>query len=138
MTDEVMPVPEADEGSGATGFPPETGVEPISLPTDPPRPLWQRVWAWLTEAQTPESLAEQGQELDTAIAAAPENPVNYLLRGEYFLTNENPDAAEADFRMALDLANQQVEHANWGFVAQVVADRAQVGLKKAQARQRRG
>ncbi|MCB9450726.1 MAG: hypothetical protein H6672_04770 [Anaerolineaceae bacterium] len=136
MTDEVMPVPEADEGSDAAGSLLETVDEPVSFPTDPPRPFWQRVWAWLTDVQTPESLAEQARELDAAIAAEPENPVNYMLRGEYHLTNENPDAAEADFRLALDLASQQVEHANWGFVAQVVADRAQVGLKQAQQRRR--
>lgn len=135
MIDEAMPQPEADEGDGESL--PETVDEPVSAPASPPRsPLWKQVWAWLVGNTEPETLAEQRRELDAAIAADPDTPVNYVLRGEYFLTSDDPDAAEADFRRALDLAAHQAVESDWGFVAQAVEDRALVGLKKAEQRGR--
>jgi len=126
MTDEVMPQSGADNGAS------DEPVMPAAAPLR--RPWWIQVWARLVERRDPDTLADQRHELDTAIAANPDTAVNYLLRGEYLLTNGDPGAAEADFRRAFDLAARQLAGSDWGLVAQAVADRALVGLKKTQER----
>lgn len=133
MIDEAMTQPEADAGDGES--PPETADGTVSAPASQPRaPLWKQIWAWLVGNVEPDTLAEQRRELDAAIAADPDTPINYVLRGELFLTSDDPDAAAADFHRALDLAAHQALESDWGFVAQVVEDRALVGLKKVQGR----
>jgi hypothetical protein len=131
MTDEVMPQSGVDDGNDDSPPVDEPAMPPATLPR---RPWWKQAWAGLLEQRDPVALAEQRHALDSAIAANPDVPVNYLLRGEFLLTNGDPGAAEADFRRALDLAAQQLENADWGFIAQAVEDRARVGLKKAQER----
>jgi tetratricopeptide (TPR) repeat protein len=71
------------------------------------------------------------RSLNRAIAEHPEAPTNYVLRGELALEIKAYDQAISDFKKALELASIQVETSNWGIVAQVMQDRAQLGLSEA-------
>lgn len=73
-------------------------------------------------------------ELNDAVALHPDNPTNYMLRGETYLEINKPEFALADFEKAFELASGHLEQTNWGFVMQVVQDRAQRGLLKAKQR----
>ena len=57
-----------------------------------------------------------------------------MLRGEVYLEMGAFDLAADDFRRALSLAAGQVEQNDWGLIAQVMEDRAQVGLQEAERR----
>ena len=78
-----------------------------------------------------ERLAARLRALDRAIAAAPDAPVNYVLRGELRLKLREREAAAADFQTALALADGAFTASDWGLVAQALADRALVGLRRA-------
>jgi Tfp pilus assembly protein PilF len=105
-------------------------VEERSIPDETrPLSLRGRVRRWLF----PESdRAQRLQALDDAIALYPDTPSNYVVRGELYLEVKQVDLAVLDFRRALDLASRQVETNDWGFIAQVMQDRAQHGLDRAQ------
>ncbi len=74
------------------------------------------------------------QALSGAIDLYPDSSMNYVLRGELYLSFDEPALAEADFRQALSLAQADYETSRWGLVAQAVQDRARVGLAKAAGR----
>jgi Tfp pilus assembly protein PilF len=70
------------------------------------------------------------QALDLAIERAPDAPVNYLLRGEYWLEVGEVDLARQDLQMARDLAKGQAEASDWGYIYQSYHDRAEELLKR--------
>jgi hypothetical protein len=70
------------------------------------------------------------QALDLAIECAPDAPVNYLLRGEYWLEVGEVDLARQDLEAARDLAKGQVESSDWGYIYQSYHDRAEALLKR--------
>ena len=76
------------------------------------------------------------RELNHAIAAHPEVPTNYVLRGELALETRDHAQAAADFEKALELASVQVQTDNWGIMAQAMQDRAYKGLTEARRRLR--
>ena len=76
-------------------------------------------------------MAARLRRLDRAIAAAPDAPVNYVLRGELRLKLRDRDQAAADFQRALALTDEAFRASDWGLVAQALADRALVGLRRA-------
>lgn len=63
--------------------------------------------------------------LDLAIEQQPEAPVNYLLRGEYWLEMGEPAAAQRDLLTALDLAEKALAASDWGYIYQSYIDRAE-------------
>jgi hypothetical protein len=75
------------------------------------------------------SAVDQLIHLTEAIAAAPDEPGNYILRGELYLALRQVEAAKADFEQAYTLALAQVESDDWGLAAQVNCDRALLGLE---------
>ena len=87
--------------------------------------------AALIGAKRRERLAARLRRLDRAIAAAPDAPVNYVLRGELRLKLRDRDQAAADFQRALALTDEAFRASDWGLVAQALADRALVGLRRA-------
>jgi hypothetical protein len=71
-------------------------------------------------------------ELNVSIEFAPNSPTNYVLRGELFLERREYHLAQADFEMALELADAFDPEEGWGLVEQVMRDRALDGLVKVQ------
>ncbi|PJF45205.1 MAG: hypothetical protein CUN55_00110 [Phototrophicales bacterium] len=71
--------------------------------------------------------------LDRAIDSNPNAAINYVLRGELWLLNEEYHAAIADFEKAIMLAEQEVELCDWVYLPQAILDRARQGLKMAKA-----
>jgi tetratricopeptide (TPR) repeat protein len=70
--------------------------------------------------------------LNDAIDLYPEAAMNYVLRGELLLKSGRIEQSIRDLERALALAQRAFETNNWGVVAQVVQDRAQRGLERAQ------
>jgi len=91
--------------------------------------FWQRLMNLLPSA---EKQRRQLEELNTAIALHPDVAANYVLRGELHLKNNAPEQALEDFQQALELASYQLDRDNWGFLDQVMQDRALYGIKQAQ------
>ncbi len=71
--------------------------------------------------------------LNRAIDGNPQAAINYVLRGELWLKNEQPEAAIADFQAGIALAEAELENSDWDYLQQTIIDRAQQGLKMAQA-----
>lgn len=94
----------------------------ISEPVAPG--LWSRFRAAF-------SVEERWSSLNWAIAAYPDAPTNFLLRGELLLARGDIHGAIMDFRRALELATAAVERDDWGVVAQTTQDRALTGLRDA-------
>jgi len=69
--------------------------------------------------------------LTDAIAAKPEAPMNYVLRGELMLNEREYFLAYSDFVRALALAERALQTKRWGLLAQVARDRAAAGLTEA-------
>jgi hypothetical protein len=86
------------------------------------RPFWQR---WREDI-----LEDRLDDLNLGIELYPQNPTNYVLRGELFLEQHQEELARSDFETALQLANEQVISDRWGLVAQSVQDRAIMGLRR--------
>jgi len=62
--------------------------------------------------------------LNLAVERAPDAPVNYLLRGEYWLEHQRPSLAREDLEQALMLAQTQLDTLDWGYIYQSYIDRA--------------
>jgi len=69
--------------------------------------------------------------LTAAIELHPDAPANYVLRGELLLEGGDDELAVSDFHKALELAEDQAETANWGYIYRALADRAREGLRRA-------
>jgi hypothetical protein len=106
------------------------------LPENPnltPAPtLIDRLRGWLTGQLSEAGLADRLREVDGAIARHPEAALNYVTRGELLLRAGLPEAALADFQQGYLLANEELQDANWGVVAQVTQDRALRGIQQAE------
>jgi len=66
--------------------------------------------------------------LSETIARYPDEPVNYLLRGEAWLSAGEVTRAAADFEVARGLARRRFAESSWGYAAQAYSDRAEAGL----------
>ena len=90
-------------------------------------------WDWLRNGLGWGSNRHQKwlEDLFTAIAAHPDSFTNYVLRGEVYLQIGEYELAVADFEIAQKLASEHLAVDNWGLIAQVMQDRAQVGLAQA-------
>jgi hypothetical protein len=73
------------------------------------------------------------QWLSRAIAAEPDAPVNYLLRGEEWLALGAWAQARQDFLVARMRAEALLAEAAWGYSYQSYIDRACVGLRQCDA-----
>lgn len=99
----------------------------------PPMGIWQRVRRWVVPSveDLRDEYDQRLAELNDAVALHPDDPTNYMLRGEAYLEINKPEFALADFEKAFETASGRLEQTHWGFVMQVVQDRAQRGLLKA-------
>lgn len=77
-----------------------------------------------------ERLEARLRRLDKAVAAAPDAPMNFVLRGELKLKLGQRDEAATDFQQALGLAERAFTESDWGLVAQAISDRALAGLRR--------
>jgi tetratricopeptide (TPR) repeat protein len=93
-------------------------------------PFWRRWWPSAQERQA--QLEDRLRGLDEAIARHPDEPANYVVRGELYLKLNHYDLAARDFQRGLELARRDLETRNWGIVAQTMQDRALKGLERAQ------
>jgi len=71
------------------------------------------------------------RELDQAILNYPDTPMNYVLRGEFWVKYFQPEKAILDFEKALRLAQDELDRSDWEYREQAVIDRAEQGLRKA-------
>jgi hypothetical protein len=62
--------------------------------------------------------------LDYAVQQRPHAPVNYLLRGEYWLEVGDVQKAAQDFSTVRRLASQGLHASDWGYIYQSYIDRA--------------
>lgn len=69
-------------------------------------------------------------ELSDMIGQEPDAPANHVFRGELYLQAGQLEAAADDFQRALDMASEQTQAAQWGFISQALQDRAFAGLEK--------
>lgn len=68
--------------------------------------------------------------LNRAIEQHPNAAVNYVMRGEYWLAANQPEAARADFEQAILLGQAELETSDWGYLQQALIDRARQGLRQ--------
>ena len=69
------------------------------------------------------------RDLSDKIAAAPDDMLYRVLRGELSLERGEYERAKADFEVALELAESLDETKGWLIVEQVMRDRALFGLR---------
>jgi tetratricopeptide (TPR) repeat protein len=84
----------------------------------------KRRWPWSASRQ------DDLEALSMSIELYPDNPTSYLLRGEHFEAQRQFHLAAVDYQQALALAQEDVQTARWGLIAQVVQDRAMMGLRR--------
>ena len=109
----------------------DVDVAPMSASTHQPS-WWQVIVQRLTAIVNPQAVNYDDAliELDDAIALNPDAAVNYVLRGEIYMKLKNNTLAAADFEHALSLTAESVENSDWGFLEQVMQDRARQGLRR--------
>jgi hypothetical protein len=136
MTTEPDLTPTASPVKSVEGEVPAVEQPPADLPGEAlaaPRPsLTDRLRGMLTGQLNEAGLADRLQEVDGAIARHPEAAINYLTRGELLLKAGLPEAALADFQQGYLLANEELQEADWGIVAQITQDRALRGIQQAE------
>jgi hypothetical protein len=66
--------------------------------------------------------------LDYAIQLEPDAPVNYLLRGEFWLAAGDYERAWDDLDLARHLAQEALAESDWGYIYQSYTDRAEQRL----------
>jgi cytochrome c-type biogenesis protein CcmH/NrfG len=128
MSSDATPVSEDDhsEISADVNLAAETTPEADSQPR-------VSLWEWLRNGLGGGVNRRQRQleDLFTAIASHPDSFTNYVLRGEVYLQMGEYELAMADFEIAQKLASEHLAVDNWGLIAQVMQDRALVGLAQA-------
>lgn len=117
---------EPDPAIGADG---ELTVTEMPKPSDS---FWQRLKHFVFGST--EGTEQRLRGLSLAIEMHPDTPANYVLRGEIYLEIREYELAAADFQRALELAAAQFETSDWGGIAQVMRDRAEMGLEKTKNR----
>lgn len=68
--------------------------------------------------------------LSKKIEKFPDAPVNFVLRGELYLSVNEYEKAAADFQQALTLAEQLDPELDWGYINAAYIDRAHIGLSQ--------
>lgn len=68
-------------------------------------------------------------DLDSAVERKPQAPVNYLLRGEFWLEVGDHHKAQEDLSRARELAALCLEKSDWGYIYQSYIDRAEDMLR---------
>lgn len=123
MTDENLSAAPADYEEDAEG-----GTTTLPQPS-----IWEslRRLIWPAPDERRAQWLERLEELNTAVTRYPEEPVNYILRGELLLQLGEYVSAVRDFQTGFEAASRQVETSNWGLMAQGMQDRAHAGLVKA-------
>lgn len=71
------------------------------------------------------------RELDESIAIYPDEPINYVLRGEFWIKYFQAEKALPDFEKAIHLAQIELERSDWEYREQAIIDRAQQGIRVA-------
>jgi hypothetical protein len=71
------------------------------------------------------------RQINDAIERQPQRAINYVLRGEYWLKQREPQLAIEDFELALELAMCELAASDWDYREQTVIDRARRGLRLA-------
>ena len=101
--------------------------------TIPAQSFWQRLLngLWPSPKERYNRQQQRLEELNQALVHHPETPANYVLRGELYLEMGEAERAADDFSRALGIASAQVETDDWGFISQVMQDRAEIGLANA-------
>jgi len=111
---------------------PESVID-VQAPVPIEKPdFWQRVRSVF--AASPSDRVARLTQLTRAIEDAPEAAVNYVLRGELYMDMREYALAHVDFQRAYEVAEAHFEIADWGFMEQVMRDRALAGLDKARRR----
>lgn len=121
--------------------PPESeATEPLSAPEPPAEPPLSAESVAVATAAPPEDesppeppkrqaeLIQRLEALTAAIAAAPDDPINYVLRGEVRLKLGDQENAAEDFRRGL-LLIAAIGETDWGYIHTALAERAQEGLR---------
>jgi tetratricopeptide (TPR) repeat protein len=135
--DEVDPVVADDIARAYEDLPEQWygGTVPKPEPEPGPVPgksLWQRLSElWPTPEERRIRQQQRLEELNQALTLYPETPATYVLRGELYLEMGEAELAADDFGRALGIASAQVETDDWGFISQVMQDRAEIGLANA-------
>lgn len=96
-------------------------IEPVEESAAPRK---RRHWPWQADHHA------ELEALSMSIELYPDNPTSYLLRGEHFEAQRQFHLAAADYQQALTLAQDEVQIARWGLIAQVAQDRAMMGLRR--------
>lgn len=142
MTDDFMPVSE-EYPEPAPASDPSDGAEAVREDAifvyETPETPAAETPAAAPVARPKRSIFGEGrsarlESLSHAVEMYPEEPANYVLRGEVYYQLREYALAEADFQRGLELAAEQVEANRWGLVAQALQDRALNGLEKTQRR----
>ncbi len=120
--DEYSEIPADVEPTAAETLQPEAASEPAES-------LWNRFRSFLGWGV--DRHQRRLEDLFKAIAANPDSPANYVLRGELYLQMGEYELAVADFEIAQKLASEHLAVDNWGLIAQVMQDRALIGLAQA-------
>lgn len=129
MSSDTTPVSEDDHSENLVD---------VDLVAEPPKSTVESqpnvsFWSWLRNGLGRGVGRDQQrlEELFKAIAAHPDSFTNYVLRGEVYLQMGEYESALTDFEIAQKLASEHLAVDNWGLMAQVMQDRALVGLAQA-------
>lgn len=87
-----------------------------------------------TPARRERERSRRLRELNVSLEYASDSPTLYVLRGELFLERKEYHLAQADFEMAVTIAEAFDPESGWGLVEQAMRDRALDGLSKVQLR----
>jgi hypothetical protein len=124
--------------------PESEATEPLSAPESPSEPPLSAESVVVATDAPPEAqldseqikpisrreseLIQRLEALTAAIAAAPDDPINYVLRGEVRLKLGDQENAAEDFRRGL-LLIAAIGETDWGYIHTALAERAQEGLR---------
>ncbi|MCE7945828.1 MAG: hypothetical protein DYG88_00190 [Chloroflexi bacterium CFX4] len=97
----------------------------VALEDEAEKPKKRSWW----QAARANNLTERILALELAISAAPDNPINYVLRGEALLDYGDQVAAAEDFQRGLHLISAAGE-TDWGYIHSILAERALEGLRR--------
>ena len=89
-----------------------------------------RFWLWQSPDERRADRLRRMEALDQALQYDPESATLRVFRAELRLAEHDHEGAAEDFRLALDLAAEQIASEPWALVAQVMQDRARRGLAK--------
>jgi len=106
-----------------------TSESPLTEPTAPLEAPAADIAAQPAQGKRETLHLQRLAALTAAISAAPDDPINYVLRGEVRLALGDFDEAAEDFRRGL-LLIAAIGETDWGYLHSLLADRAQHGLRR--------